>query len=51
MSDRHQFRAKWHNYNGGIYFVTICSAEKRHIFGQIIESQFKPSPLGEIIAD
>ena len=23
MADRHQFRAKWHDYNVGIYFVTI----------------------------
>lgn len=36
MSDRHQFRAKWHDYNGGIYFITICAHEKRHIFGRIV---------------
>ena len=51
MGDRHRFRAKWHDYNGGIYFVTICSTEKRHIFGQIVDSQFKPYPLGIIIDD
>lgn len=35
MENRHQFRADWHDYNGGIYFVTICCAEKRHYFGEI----------------
>lgn len=39
MGDRHQFRAKWHDYNGGIYFITICAYEKRHIFG-VIESAY-----------
>lgn len=35
MTDRHRFRAQWHDYNDGIYFVTICSHEKRHVFGHI----------------
>lgn len=38
MNDRHAFRAQWHDYNGGIYFVTICSHEKRHIFGKIVSN-------------
>lgn len=36
MADRHQFRADWHDYNGGVYFVTICCAQKQHLFGKII---------------
>ena len=28
-------RALWHNYNGGIYFVTICTKGRRHYFGEI----------------
>ncbi len=51
MGDRHQFRAKWHDYNGGIYFVTICSCEKKHSFGRILNNTFQPSELGEIIID
>lgn len=35
MGDRHAFRANWHDYNGGIYFVTICTRDKRHLFGYI----------------
>ena len=28
-------RALWHNYNGGIYFVTICTKGREHYFGEI----------------
>lgn len=47
--NRHQFRAKWHNYNGGVYFVTICAFQKRHYFGHINEGMFYPTALGQII--
>ena len=49
MSDRHTFRAKWHDYNSGIYFVTICSADKRHIFGYISDARMHLSPIGKIV--
>lgn len=49
MDDRHQFRANWHDYNGGFYFITICASLRRHFFGQISNSNFYPSALGEII--
>lgn len=51
MGDRHQFRADWHDYNSGIYFVTICSHEKKHIFGRIVGTRFFASELGQIIID
>ena len=51
MADRHQFRAKWHDYNSGIYFVTICANNKAHLFGRISESKFIPSPVGEIVME
>ena len=28
-------RALWHNYNEGIYFVTICTKGRGHYFGEI----------------
>lgn len=49
MSDRHAFRAKWHDYNSGIYFVTICSADKRHIFGYISDARMHLSSIGKIV--
>ena len=58
MADRHQFRAKWHGYNGGIYFITVCSHEKLHTFGRIIDestrtvgTRFIASALGEIVEE
>ncbi len=36
MADRYQFRANWHDYNDGIYFVTIYCAKNQHLFGEII---------------
>ena len=29
-------RATWHNYNAGIYFITICTQNREHFFGKII---------------
>lgn len=49
MSDRHAFRAEWHDYNGGIYFVTICSKDKQHIFGKISDGKMTLSTIGKII--
>lgn len=49
MSDRHTVRADWHDYNGGIYFVTICSHDKKHIFGTIKNGGIAYSSLGGIV--
>lgn len=49
MDDRHAFRAIWHDYDGGIYFITICSYQKYQIFGYIEEQMFHPSRLGELV--
>lgn len=49
MTDRHQFRADWHDYNEGIYFVTICCAEKKHFFGYINDSRMQLSEIGKIM--
>jgi REP element-mobilizing transposase RayT len=29
-------RAAWHDYNGGKYFVTICTKNREHFFGEIV---------------
>ena len=49
MIDRHAFRAEWHDYNSGIYFVTICSKDKQHIFGKIKDSIMILSDIGKIV--
>lgn len=40
-------RAKFHDYSGGNYFVTICTQDKRHYFGRIVDGEMQLSPIGE----
>lgn len=49
MSDRHTIRAEWHNYNAGVYFITICTHQKLHIFGRISNGEMVLSPEGKIV--
>lgn len=51
MGDRHQFRAQWHDYNDGLYFVTICTYRKTHIFGKIQSGKMHLTSLGLIVED
>ncbi|WP_290448563.1 transposase [uncultured Muribaculum sp.] len=51
MADRHQFRATWHDYNAGLYFVTICTYGMRQTLGHIDDVEFFPSPLGALVAE
>ena len=45
-------RLKGYDYaSAGLYFVTICSHEKRCVFGRIVESQAVLSPIGLIIRE
>ena len=44
-------RAQWHGYDGGIYFVTICTVERLHLFGEITGSQMLLSDVGRIAYD
>lgn len=50
MIDRHVFRAEWLDYNEGIFFVTICSFDKRHLFGKIQNGQMFKNNLGNLIS-
>lgn len=49
MGDRHHLRAQWHDYNDGVYFVTICSYQKTHIFGHIQAGTVYSTTLGKIV--
>ena len=41
-------RASWHAYNGGIYFVTICTKDRVHYFGEISNGEMKLTEIGKI---
>lgn len=48
---RKNIRATFHNYSGGDYFVTICTREKKHFFGKIVNDKMHLSPLGQYAND
>jgi REP element-mobilizing transposase RayT len=35
----------------GAYFVTICSRDRRTVFGELIGQEFVPNALGDIVRD
>lgn len=44
---RKPLRAKFHDYSGGCYFITICTQERKHYFGEIDNAQMFLSPVGQ----
>ncbi len=42
-------RAQWWDYGwNGAYFITICTQNRTHFFGKIVETRFIASELGEL---
>lgn len=41
-------RARWWEYGNGSYFITICTKNRSHFFGEIIEKEMHKSKIGEI---
>ncbi|MES2774849.1 MAG: hypothetical protein V4722_11730 [Bacteroidota bacterium] len=42
-------RAQWWNYgNNGSYFVTICTKNREHSFGEIIDDEMQLSEIGKL---
>jgi putative transposase len=44
-------RAVWHNYNGGDYFITICTSGREHYFGEIVNGEMHLNVLGQKMND
>jgi REP element-mobilizing transposase RayT len=40
-------RAVWHDYNSGDYFITICTSERLHYFGEINNGDIILNALGQ----
>lgn len=40
-------RAQWHNYNGGLYFVTFCTKNREHYFGEISDGKMSLTDVGK----
>ncbi|MCM8873156.1 MAG: hypothetical protein NDJ65_07770 [Paludibacteraceae bacterium] len=39
-------RAVWHDYDGGAYFVTICTKDMSHFFGEIVDDEMCLTEIG-----
>lgn len=40
-------RVKWHDYNNGTYFVTICTHNREHYFGEIVGGELIMTDIGQ----
>lgn len=40
-------RANWHDYDGGMYFVTFNTKDKEHYLGEIADNKMKLSEIGQ----
>ena len=40
-------RASWHDYDGGSYFITICTKNREHFFGEIENGEMVLSDIGK----
>ena len=49
---RRSIRLKGYDYTQpGAYFVTFCSYQRRHIFGEVVNGEMKLSALGKIVRE
>ena len=45
-------RAKWWNYsNEGYYFITICTKNRKHLFGYVKDEEMILNEYGQIVSD
>ena len=42
-------RATWHDYNGGMYFITICTKDREHYFGEIVDGEMRLTAVGAYV--
>jgi REP element-mobilizing transposase RayT len=44
-------RAEWHDYNGGAYFITVCTTNREHYLGKIRDEQMDLSNTGKYLSE
>lgn len=44
-------RAQWLEYNAGMYFITVCTLDKKHYFGTIRGEEMILSAIGKILSN
>lgn len=43
-------RARWHDYEGGIYFITVNTRDNVHYFGEITDGEIQHTEIGRILS-
>ena len=47
--NRRSIRLKGFDYSQqGLYFITICCKDKKHLFGKIVNNEMQLSPVGKV---
>ena len=46
---KNRHRVVWHAYDGGMYYVTICTKDKEHYLGEIVDGEMKLSEIGKCL--
>ena len=47
LPQRKSPRAAWHDYNGGMYFVTFCTKNHDLYFGDVVDGKMELSEIGK----
>lgn len=49
FKDKKQYRLPGYDYSGdGYYFITICTRNREHFFGKVMDGRMRLSPIGKI---
>lgn len=49
---RRSIRLKGYNYTQpGAYFISICTQDRWHVFGEVVEGEMRLNAFGEIVRD
>ena len=51
LPQRKNIRAEFHDYSGGVYFITICTHDKQHYFGDIKNGEMIFTEMGRYAHD
>jgi hypothetical protein len=50
--DRHSIRLEHYDYSrNGYYYITLCTHDKKYLFGKIINEKMQRNQLGNIVHD
>ncbi len=51
IHQRRSIRLRGYDYSrAGMYFVTLCTYRKEHLFGEVVEGEMKLNKFGELLA-